>query len=303
MEKILVKRTGAMGDVVWTTPIIFQLWSEGHSVSVQTSCPEVFKNNPQVAPKQDFYDRIIDLDLAYEKRPEMHILEAYEEEAGIECSVNAPMIYTDFVDRQIVEKLDLPRDFIAIHPANTWKNRTWSPLDWYALTRMVNKPVVCLGTMNDQEIPGTIDLRGKLTLQQVKIVINKSQALVASDSGVLHIGACTDKPLVGLFTSALGDYRLPFRGKTRAVSPKLDCIGCLHRQPVPVTYVGCEKGTYECVNKLTPASVFQALVSLGVQSKEDLLLAFDRVSSEVSPEPPQTNSNKLLDSIFPPQCP
>jgi len=78
--RILIKRRQALGDVIMTTPIVRRLRQElGRDaiINVATDNPSAFLNNPHIdavisgGDPTDGYDRMIDLDLAYERRPEM----------------------------------------------------------------------------------------------------------------------------------------------------------------------------------------------------------------------------------------
>ena len=87
--KILVIRSGAMGDVLLTTPIIRKLFENYDglcSITVATRYADVFKNNPYIAKcisihdlrnLEEPYDLILDLDSCYEKNRALHVTEAY----------------------------------------------------------------------------------------------------------------------------------------------------------------------------------------------------------------------------------
>jgi hypothetical protein len=86
-KKILVIRSGALGDVILATGIVRELnkfYSGQCSIDVATEYPEVFKNNPYVSlvinkssVNHSDYDQVIDLDLCYEMVPNQHVLDAY----------------------------------------------------------------------------------------------------------------------------------------------------------------------------------------------------------------------------------
>lgn len=86
---ILVRRTGALGDVVLMTPIVHQLRRvyPDARIHVITAYPAVFFNNPWNIELRipecgtPCYDVGIDinLNLAYERRPTMHVVDAYSD--------------------------------------------------------------------------------------------------------------------------------------------------------------------------------------------------------------------------------
>jgi hypothetical protein len=87
--KILLIRQLALGDVLLITPILKQIYVDHAGdceIDVMTMKPEAFVNNPYVneiiSPTQHLenrknYHKTINLDLAYESHPGMHILDAY----------------------------------------------------------------------------------------------------------------------------------------------------------------------------------------------------------------------------------
>jgi len=88
MTTMLINRSYALGDVILTTPIIRRLRRENPDakIIVQTMYPDVFRNNPHVneiiqTPTAQHIDNYIELNLAYERRPNMHIVDAYMAEA------------------------------------------------------------------------------------------------------------------------------------------------------------------------------------------------------------------------------
>ena len=71
MTSILVRRTGAFGDVIDTTPVVRRLRHENPDaeIDVNTQYPRVSLNSPhRVGLKRDIaYDRVIDLNMAFER--------------------------------------------------------------------------------------------------------------------------------------------------------------------------------------------------------------------------------------------
>jgi hypothetical protein len=102
---IHITRTRALGDVLWVEPIIRYFLERQEKVNVSTLYPEVFENYPlkglsinqcvfENSPKEQKLQRYIDLNMSYERRPKMHILQAYMQESLIdEMSLSYPKIY------------------------------------------------------------------------------------------------------------------------------------------------------------------------------------------------------------------
>jgi GT2 family glycosyltransferase/ADP-heptose:LPS heptosyltransferase len=266
---IRIKRMGALGDVILTTPLIIHL-SAMNDIHVTTGCPEVFKNHPAVKTINTNFpcDQFIDLDLAYENDPKKHIVDAYAKAAQCpEFRYMPPWIWGD--------EHPLPdlKNYVVVHAARTWENRTWPAEYWdqvsYHLGSM-GYAVIAVGSNSDMKVRDATNIRG-MTIHQLKTIINGAKAFIGSDSGILHIAATTETPIVGIFTCAKGEYRLPKRSNAVAVRTNLECYGCLHDVTPPVTYVGCKIGGNPCVREITPdavISVFNALLtSNGAEGK------------------------------------
>lgn len=292
-RRILVKRKGALGDVILTTPIVRELrrgLSADSVVNVATDCPSVYLNNPDVGavfpsnhPTQS-YDKIVDLDLAYERQPSKHIIEAYSEVAfGADygpydrSTVLSPS-QQDFeaVDAIMLEKGLVGGKNLVVHMAVTWKNRTWPKEFWnMALARIRSNGinVIQIGAGADHSfdvadwISGegrVVNLTKKLTIHQIAALMTRADCFASNDSGMLHVAGTTTVPIVGIFTSAKGEYRVPFRAgeygwKTTILKPTVNCYGCLEKEPAPVVFCDCRRGDYACLSQVSPDMVFEAV--------------------------------------------
>lgn len=268
--KILVRRIGALGDVILTTPIVRRLKRENPDadISVQTAYPDVFKNNPHVhsvfsptdlAEQITKFDHIIDLDMAYERMPNTHIIEAYMLNAfGDAGRVNDLQQELFVADPQRVDAM-VKRKFVAVHAAVAgWQNRTLPRKTWIAVLAGIHamKAIpILVGTDRDMidELPKTrvIPRMNLPDLAMQMRVIASCKVFAGSDSALLHVAGATSTPIVGVFTCAKGQFRLPFRNECVQVVPRgLDCLGCLHHRPPPVTTELCERGDMACVQQV-----------------------------------------------------
>ena len=279
---ILVRRTGALGDVVLTTAIIRRLKRENPSedIVVQTAYPDVFRGNPHVTgvvtpslrtPPAPLW-RVIDLDMAYERRPNMHIVEAYMREAFWEDDSVHAHTWTQelFFDRKPLWSFQ-DRPPVAVHAAVAgWRNRTLPRETWIeVVTRLRQEGMwpILVGTERDMlDTPAT-----KCSVPDIHAqarMINSCACFVGSDSGLLHVAGATNTPIVGVFTCADPPLRMPVqRGNFDIVLPRgLDCIGCLHRQTAPTTVESCERGDIACVSMVHADDIVQAVTRM-VESK------------------------------------
>ena len=261
----ILRRTAALGDVVMATPVLRRLRQEHpHAkITVQTAYPDVFAHNPAcdvcLAPGAavDPATTLIDLDMAYERWPKMHVVDAYMLQAFGGCE-NAPPL-------EMVVPNRMPREpkRIAVHATVAgWRNRTLPRETWREVVLALQADgysVVLVGTERDRLDGVDCSVFLLPSLQAQAALIASCALFVGSDSGLLHVAGAVGTPLVGVFTCALPSYRLPRQGpRCMAVWPLLDCVGCLHERTPPVTTEFCARGDNACVQAVTAAGIIDA---------------------------------------------
>lgn len=268
----IVRRAGALGDVIMTTPVLRRLRRENPDalIVVQTLHDEVFKNSPDVDyinPGDTFLTEdsvLIDLDLAYERHPRMHIVDAYMQVTfGDDGAAHDRRQYLNFNHKL---RFSGPNNYIAIHAARAgWVNRTLPRDTWISVIQMLQtegyQPILIGHEGRDDPDPNVPVTRFFSTsLASIAQLINSCACFVGSDTGLLHLAGATQTPIVGIFTSVRGSYRLPYRDKVWGIEPALDCIGCQERRPIPSTTEGCERGDVACVSAVDPDIIVAAVM-------------------------------------------
>lgn len=268
--KILVKRQGALGDVLCITPVLARLRKEFPSatIAVETGHPQALSNNPHIdhgvnlSGDPDAW--VISLDLAYERQPKKHIVCAYLDEAFNNWEGDKTLVYR-FNAHWASEQGAI------IHAAASWPSRSFTREFWDDVARKLVKrglQPVFVGSGGDYHGPDfATHAVGRLTLDQVAALTAKAKVFIGSDSALLHFAGCTDTPIVGLYTCARAKYRMPWRNGVLGsnmigLEPALDCIGCLERMPVPSTNVSCERGDNICSRSIQPDAVVRAAEQL-----------------------------------------
>jgi len=72
-----------------------------------------------------------------------------------------------------------------------------------------------------------INLCGKTTLRQAVSVIDRCHLFITNDSGLMHVAAALDIPLVAIFGSTNPNTTGPSSSKSRIVRVPMDCSPCL----------------------------------------------------------------------------
>ncbi len=96
-----------------------------------------------------------------------------------------------------------------------------------------------------------VDFAGKLELTQTMDLMSCVNAVVANDSGLMHIAAALSRPLVVVYGSTSPKFTPPLSKDVSIVSLGLSCSPCFKRE--------CPLGHLNCLKQLTPDLVLKNL--------------------------------------------
>jgi len=96
-----------------------------------------------------------------------------------------------------------------------------------------------------------VNLAGVTKLDEAVSLIAAASAVVANDSGLLHIASALNRPVVALYGPTDPDHAPPFSDMARAMSLRLACSPCRQRE--------CPLGHHDCMEKMDAAMVWQEL--------------------------------------------
>jgi len=300
LPSYMVVRQLALGDVVLATPIIRQLHKDhlGQcNIDVLTLKPEVFSNSPYVRnvytphnylEAKGPYVRIINLDLAYENLPKIHVVDAYALTShGSADNIDDKRleIFSTDLDRSRAKSLQataINGNYVVIHMRkDTWPSRNLPDTTWKKILDLLLKTtdlkIVQVGSVHEISFdyhPRLINLLGCLNIHELKEIIAGAECYVGIDSGTLHIAACTDTPIVAMFSSAHHRLREPLNRPSQArfipIQPQIDCYGCQEHYPPPITGVICHRGdpfSPPCRDAFDIDNFNQAFMDLGISMR------------------------------------
>jgi len=102
------------------------------------------------------------------------------------------------------------------------------------------------------------DLAGQTTLSQAIDLLSLADAVVSNDSGLMHVAAALNRPLVALYGPTSTEFTPPMADAVRLLATDIDCRPCFQRQ--------CPLGHKRCLTELSPALVEESLQQLGADA-------------------------------------
>lgn len=94
-------------------------------------------------------------------------------------------------------------------------------------------------------------LCGDTSLAEAIDLMSCTTAVVSNDSGLMHVAAALQRPLVAVYGSTSPQFTPPLAERVAIVRIDLDCSPCFERT--------CRFGHYHCLTQLAPAQVLEAL--------------------------------------------
>lgn len=280
-KHILIRRSGALGDVILTTPIVRRFLRENSLCKIEfiTAHTSVFEGIPAVHASGDasvaqHFVQSVDLDLAYERDPARHIVDAFMLVAFGDEGVPEDKQQILFRQDVAADTFGVTSGIVFVHAARSWISRTLPLRTWSRacldLARRGFTPIA-IGTAKDMLPQWCQDYRDRFTLGQLATLFDRAAGnggcFLGMDSALLHVAGATHIPIAGVFTSVLPQYRLPYRNGMLgrgcvAIQPALPCLGCQARGPTPRTTELCSRQDYACVSMVEADQLADAVLRL-----------------------------------------
>jgi heptosyltransferase-2 len=177
---------------------------------------------------------------------------------------------TETVAKRLGIALDRP--LVAFAPgAEFGIAKRWPPAHYAQLAARVAETlpgvqIALMGSPNDRETCDVVqsqagpaagailNLAGQTSLDDAIALLAQARAVVANDSGLLHIASALNRPVVALYGSTDPNYAPPLSDMARTVSLRLECSPCRKRE--------CPLGHHDCMNKMSVDRVWSELVPI-----------------------------------------
>ena len=163
-------------------------------------------------------------------------------------------------------KFGLKRDYVVFcpdaefGPAKKWPIHKWIDLAktisdkhqviFVGLDKSISKYIQELGSSNIS------DLIGETSINDALDIIRLSSCVVSNDSGLMHVAAALDKPVVGIYGSSSPEYTPPLieNDKKIIIYQNLSCSPC-YKRTCPLVHMNC-------LNNISVDSVKESISSL-----------------------------------------
>ncbi|MEE5095884.1 lipopolysaccharide heptosyltransferase II [Pseudomonas alliivorans] len=110
-------------------------------------------------------------------------------------------------------------------------------------------------TIRENLIPGlreeSVNLSGQTSLAEAIDLLSCADSVVSNDSGLMHVAAALNRPLVAVYGSTSPAFTPPLADEVEVVRLGIECSPCFDRT--------CRFGHYNCMRLLEPGAVIQAL--------------------------------------------
>ncbi len=246
---IYLTRRNAMGDVLWLEPLIRQLAKDYLKVIVLTPYFKLFENYPlpnvafkeepgkldtwfiqHIAPKWLKRKGLIDLDMAYEKKPKMHMLEAYFETAGYAGSpLSYPQLYLSQAEQQATYKYA----YVLLHidPGSVSLNyRNAHNINWQVVTQYITEKGFVPIFISEHNIGSNFGAKTIApSIRGLVSWINGCSFFIGLDSGPSHIAAALRKPCI-IFFGSVNPWFRHLKKQFHGIIMQHSCVyaGCYH---------------------------------------------------------------------------
>ena len=163
-------------------------------------------------------------------------------------------------------------EFITMHPGTSKIERGWHVERFGMLCQNIlkkdKKKIVLLGTQSEEKLlntiknycpPGEVKVAPAMNLRALAGLLKKSRLLIGNDSGVMHLAAMVETPIIGIFGPGHPNTTGPFMDpeKFEILSQDYSCSPCRQRffrecDPSP------NKKPY-CLEDITTDNVYEAI--------------------------------------------
>ena len=208
---------------------------------------------------------------------ERYIALAYPDRAKLPAPLPIPALeVNEHSLSQALRRYSLHTDMpiLALCPgAEFGPSKQWPPGYYAEVARTLCEQgwqVWLFGSANDRQTAADIkaylpdllqrychNLAGETSLADAIDLLSCARAVVSNDSGLMHIGAALNLPLVAVYGSTSPDHTPPMNKNSATLFVQLECRPCFQRE--------CPLEHNNCLKQLPPERVLSAIAKLATQ--------------------------------------
>lgn len=183
--------------------------------------------------------------------------------AELERPLPAPLLQVQMEQRTAVLakfSLTLDKPVVVFCPgAEYGPAKRWPPHYFAELAQQLHAQghaIWLIGSPKDKEVADkiialgnqqVINLCGNTDLAEAIALMACADLVVSNDSGLMHIAAALNRPLLAIFGSSSPQFTPPLSERAQVLKLDLPCSPCFKRE--------CPLGHFDCMLKLTPQEV------------------------------------------------
>lgn len=212
-SNLIVVRDGGLGDAVMATVLVEKLKNRYSmsEISLSTSFPEIFES-VRIREHSFFSFPVIWLSYTHYDffpwilRKPLHCSAIMAELVGtrFDFNIKPKLSLNENKNAKFIQDFIMGKKYFLIQPfAGEWfKSKNWSIDCWEELASELKKEgnlVYLIGTSENPEIEGTLDFRGKTTIEQSFLLVKYASVLIGVNSFAEQVAWAFNVPSVILY--------------------------------------------------------------------------------------------------------
>lgn len=272
-DRLLIKRLGGAGDVIWALPVIRELkmrykdlyiayWVSDKDLPLLEGNPyidEKIKNSPTLDKVKtfdwiiDFYETIERYNPAeYEEAYDIHFKWVLNERPAGDLMGN--LFVSEFENYQVNRIFG--KDYIVVALNSSAPKRTYFQMA-AVIDRLLAETDYKIIVSGDYQMelpvnPRIKNLIGKTKLREFLAIVNNAKLIICTDSGNTHFAGQLRKPCVALYSTVGTDTRAKYYPLMKTLQSKEWCAPCVKLAEY------CSKEP-ECLTRINVSAVWNKI--------------------------------------------